>query len=177
MRALTPAALFWLIVTIAGLSAWWAMATPFAGMAAEVSSVEAGLMAAIDRLQLLSTQLTELRRRTSPNLARYSTAAVDVTTEATNLQERARQTVASAAGSVLGSQANQQVLEHGDVRISVLIQAQLSEAQLMAALAALETDDAPFVIEAMTLDLVPGAADGRNLNAVLTLGRLVTHAQ
>jgi hypothetical protein len=176
MTSATSAVLFWMITLFGGALAGWALTMPFAGISAETRAAEAELTTAVDRLRLLASQLTKLRQQPLPDLARYATAGVDVTTEATNLQERARQTFANVEGSVLGSQANQQELPEGDVKISILIQAQLSEAQLMTALDGLETGAAPFVIETMTLDLLPGVADGRNLNAVLMLSRLVTHA-
>jgi NACalpha-BTF3-like transcription factor len=176
MKAATSAFLFWGITLFGAAFAVWGLTTPFVDIAAETRTAETELATSLDRLRLLASQVSQLRQQPLPDLARYATAGVDVTTEATRLQERARQVVASAEGSVLGSQANQQELPEGDVKITVLIQAQVSEAQLMTALDSLETGAAPFVIETLTLDFLPGVSDGRNLNAVLTLSRLVTHA-
>lgn len=176
MKSITSAAVFWVLILVGLVSAGWALTMPFAGISAETSAAEVELSTAVDRLRLLGTQLTKLRNEPLPDVARFATAGVDVTTEATSLQERARQIFATAEGSVLGSQATQQTLPDGTAKISILIQAQLSEPQLMLALDGLETGPAPFVVEAMTLDLLPGVTDGRNLNAVLTLSRLVTHA-
>lgn len=176
MKSATSATLFWLLTLVGLASTGWALTTPFVDLAADASTAEADLTTALDRLRVLGSQLTKLRQEPLPDMTRYATAGADIATEATSLQERARQIFASAGGSVLGSQANKQMLPDGDVKISVLIQAQLGEPQLLTALAGLETGGAPFVIETMTLDLVPGASDGRNLNAVLTLSRLVTHA-
>lgn len=176
MRSLPAAALFWLLILAGMASAWWVLAMPLAGIRAEAVTAEAELSTTVDRLRQLATQLTKLRGEPAPDVSRFASGGVDVTTEATSLQDRARQIVSNAEGSVFGSQANQQVLPEGDVKVSVMIQAQLSEPQLMTVLDSLEAGPAPFVIETMTLDLLPGVADGRNLNAVLTLSRLVRHA-
>lgn len=176
MRPRLSGAVFWMMALVAAVTLYWALAAPLAALSTEKAAAEAGIAAAADRARVLAAQLIRLRQTPLPDLSRFSSAGAEVTSEATTLQEQARQIAASSGGIVLGSQANQQDASDGAVKISILIQAQLSEPQLMAALTGLESGPKPFVVEAMTLDLMAGVSDSRNIHAVLTLTRLVTHA-
>lgn len=176
MRSLLSGAVFWMMALVAAITLYWALATPLATLSTEKAAAETGIAAAADRARVLAAQLVRLRQAPLLDLSRFSSAGAEVTSEATALQDQARQIAAASGGLVLGSQANQQNASDGAVKISILIQAQLSEPQLMAVLAGLESGPKPFVVEAMTLDLMAGVSDNRNLHAVLTLTRLVTHA-
>lgn len=176
MNRFAAAGLFWALVCGGLVSLGYGTALPFLTLANDRRQVDADIAAAQTRLHALTVELGALRLQTSADVSRFTSATTDASAEATSLQEQVRQTINSVQGQVLGSQSTVQVLSPRQDKITVLIQARFSEQQFLAALGALESGPRPLAVDAMTLDLVPVAPDGRNLNAVMTLSRLVDDA-
>lgn len=176
MNGLAAAGVFWTLLCGGAIAVGYGIALPFLTLAGDRMQVDADLAAAQSRLHALAVELGSLRNKPSADVSRYTSKTTNAAAEATSLQEQVRQIITSAQGVVLGSQSTLQALSPQQAKITVLIQARFDEQQVFAALGLLETGPKPFAVDTMTLDLLPVAPDGRNLNAVMTLSRLVDDA-
>lgn len=170
-------ALFLALVGLAALAIGFGMVQfVLSGPEQQIEALRSEAALTLDRLGQAEAALNAPQPAESKRLAAITETVTDPVARSAELQDVARNAALSSGGMVLGNQALQQQITPSTTRLAVILQVRFSETQLMAALAQIETGPTPFVVDSVTVDSLPSAPDGRNLNVALTLSRLATHA-